>query len=110
MKELKKMIQERMDRFSFAQMTSNNNGKTSGSGTMGVYIIIISVLCFVYGCIEFRISGKADVMMYASANILVGAGLLGYRKSKEPENTELITPVDLPAAEPCEQPVPEAKP
>ena len=68
-------------KFSFAEMTSNSTGKTSGSGAMGVYIVIMSVLAFIYGCYEFHYSGKADIMMYASANILVGAGLLGYRKS-----------------------------
>lgn len=83
MTKLQKAIQENMNKFSFAQMTSNNGGKTSGSGTMGVYIIVMSVIAFLYGCYEFHHSGKADIMMYSSANILVGAGLLGYRKSKE---------------------------
>lgn len=69
-------------KFSFAEMTSNSTGKTSGSGAMGVYIVVMSVLAFLFGCIEFHYSGKADIMMYSSANILVGAGLLGYRKSK----------------------------
>ena len=70
-----------MMKFSIAQMTSNADGKTSSSGTCGCYIIVISVLAFVYGCVEFHSSGKADIMMYSSANILLGAGLLGYRKS-----------------------------
>lgn len=68
-------------KFSFAEMTSNSTGKTSGSGAAGIYIVGISVLAFVYGCFEFHWSGKADIMMYASANIVVGASLLGYRKS-----------------------------
>lgn len=70
-----------MMKFSFAQMTSNSDGKTSSSGFCGVYIIVVGMLAFLYGCYEFHTSGKADVMMYSSANILVGAGLLGYRKS-----------------------------
>lgn len=80
---MKEIIQENINKFSFAQMTSNSDGKTSGSGAMGVYIIIFSVLAFCYGAVEFHYSGKADVMIYSSANILVGAGLLGYRKSQE---------------------------
>jgi len=79
---------EMMGKFSFSQMTSNSDGKTSSSGTMGVYIIIMSVLAFVYGCFEFHYSGKADVMMYSSANIIVGAGLLGYRKSVDKTSIE----------------------
>lgn len=75
-------------KFSFAEMVSNATGKTSGSGAMGVYIVIMSVLAFVYGCFEFHWSGKADIMMYSSANILVGAGLLGYRKSQDPAKKE----------------------
>ena len=74
--------------FSWAEMTSNSTGKTSGSGSMGVYIVIMSVLAFIYGCFEFHYSGKADIMMYSSANILVGAGLLGYRKSVDKTSIE----------------------
>lgn len=68
-------------KFSFAELTSNTTGKTSGSGFCGVYIVVVGMLAFIYGCFEFHCSGKADIMMYASGNILVGAGLLGYRKS-----------------------------
>lgn len=77
-----------MMKFSFAQMTSNSDGKTSSSGFCGVYIIVVGMLAFLYGCYEFHTSGKADVMMYSSANILVGAGLLGYRKSVDKTTIE----------------------
>lgn len=71
-------------KFSFAQMTSNNTGKTSGSGTMGIYIVALGVLMLLFGAWDFSFkTEKPDIMMYASANILVGAGLLGYRKKKE---------------------------
>jgi hypothetical protein len=83
MTKLQQIVQDNINRFSFAQMTSNKDGKTSSSGTMGVYIITMSVIAFLYGCYEFHSSNKTDIMMYASANILVGAGLLGYRKSKD---------------------------
>ena len=75
-------------KFSFGEMTSNSSGKTSGSGAAGVYIVGISVLTFVYGCFEFHYSGKADIMMYASANIVVGSSLLGYRKSVDKTSIE----------------------
>lgn len=70
-----------INKFSFAEMTSNNTGKTSGSGFCGVYIVVVGMLAFIYGCFEFHWSGKADIMMYSSANIALGVGLLGYRKS-----------------------------
>ena len=75
-------------KFSFGEMTSNSSGKTSGSGSAGVYIVFVSVLMFVYGCFEFHWSGKADIMMYSSANIVVGASLLGYRKSVDKTSIE----------------------
>lgn len=75
-----------INKFSFPQLVSNSNGKTSGSGFCGVYIVVLSMLTFIYGCYEFHISGKADIMMYASANIIVGSGLLGYRKSIDKNN------------------------
>ena len=76
-------MKDMINKFSFSQMTSNSDGKTSSSGTMGVVVIILSMLAFCFGAVEFHYSGKADVMMYSSANVLVGAGLLGYRKSKD---------------------------
>lgn len=84
-----------INKWSFAQMTSNSDGKTSSSGTMGVYVIVLSMIGFLFGCVEFHFSGKADIMMYSSANVLVGAGLLGYRKSK----AENIIPTELPKEE-----------
>lgn len=86
-------LKENINKFSFGQLTSNANGKTSGSGTMGVYITVLSGLAFLYGCYEFHISGKADIMMYSSANIVVGCGLLGYRKSVDKTTIENQTPV-----------------
>jgi hypothetical protein len=90
-----------INKFSIAQMTSNNNGKTSGSGTMGIYIIVFSVIMLLFGGWVFYKKSQADVMMYASANILVGAGLLGYRKSKEGTGMDPIAP---PAEQPVDQP------
>lgn len=94
MANIKEIVQANMNKFSFAQMTSNKDGKTSGSGTMGVYIIVLSMIAFLFGCVDKAyLSKTTDIMMYSSANILVGAGLLGYRKSKEGSG-EPITPED----------------
>jgi hypothetical protein len=79
-----------VNRFSFAQMTSNSDGKTSGSGTMGVFICFIGSLAFLAGVVGSLTSDKTpDIMMQAIIFTGIGAGLLGYRKSKDnSENLE----------------------
>jgi hypothetical protein len=80
MKQIKAMI----ERFSFAQMTSNENGKTSASGTMGILICIIGTLCFLMGCVDKMFLNKdIDVITQSIIFVGIGAGLLGYRKSRE---------------------------
>ena len=79
-----------VNRFSIAQMTSNSDGKTSGSGTMGIFICVIGSLAFLGGVIGSLISDKSpDIMMQSIIFTGIGAGLLGYRKSKDnSENME----------------------
>lgn len=73
-----------INKFSFAQMTSNSDGKTSGSGTLGVIAGLAAVLTFVYGVIDYSfISKNGDIMTQSIVVLTIGAGLLGYRKSKE---------------------------
>jgi hypothetical protein len=80
---MKKQIKAMIDRFSFAQMTSNENGKTSASGTMGVVICIIGTLCFFLGCVDKMFLNKdIDVITQSIIFVGIGAGLLGYRKSR----------------------------
>jgi len=84
-----------MNKFSFAQMTSNSDGKTSGSGAMGVYICFFGIIGFLFGCIDKALLSKtADIMMYSTGVITIGAGLLGYRKSKD----KLVIPTEEAAA------------
>ena len=81
---MKKKIIAAMDVFSFAQMTSNNNGKTSGSGTAGLYIIFIGGICFLLGCIDKMFLDKTvDIITQSIVLVGIGASLLGYRKSKD---------------------------
>lgn len=84
MKEfIKKQIAD-IKKFSFAEMTSNSDGKTSSSGTMGVLIITVGTLCFLLGSID-KIFINKDVDVISQSIIFVGMGvaLLGYRKSKD---------------------------
>jgi len=68
-----------INKFSFGQLTSNQDGKTSGSGTAGILICFIGAICFFYGCIR----NNTVIMTSALTMTTIGAGLLGYRKAKE---------------------------
>lgn len=91
MKEKITGIFEKLNQFSFAQMTSNGNGKTSGSGTMGVLTIVVGCLSFLIGVLHFSMAKDAtpDIMIYSTGVITIGAGLLGYRKSKDKIDIDL---------------------
>jgi hypothetical protein len=81
---MKKKIIAAIDKFSFAQMTSNSDGKTSGSGTAGLYIIFIGGMCFLLGCIDKMFLDKSvDILTQSIILVGIGASLLGYRKSKD---------------------------
>ncbi len=70
--------------FSFGQMTSNHDGKTSGSGSMGILICTIGSISFLLGVIDkLWITGAIDVMTQSIIFTGIGAALLGYRKGKE---------------------------
>lgn len=69
-----------IEKFSFSQMTSNHNGKTSGSGTMGVLICIVGALCFLIGCFDkVFINKDIDIITQSIAFTVIGATLLGHR-------------------------------
>jgi hypothetical protein len=73
-----------IDKFSFGQLTSNSDGKTSGSGTAGLYIVAIGGVCFMLGCVDKMFFGNnIDIVTQSIVLIGIGAALLGYRKSKD---------------------------
>ena len=77
-------INNMMSKFSWAQMTSNSDGKTSGSGTLGIVAGFAGVLAFLYGVVDYSFISKEGTIMTQSIVVLtIGAGLLGYRKSRE---------------------------
>lgn len=70
-------------KFSFAEMTSNQDGKTSGSGTMGVLICVNGCLGFIIGCVDKIFMGSdIDIITQSIVFVGIGAALLGYRKLK----------------------------
>lgn len=84
-----KRFRAEMERFSFSQLTSNSDGKTSGSGTAGLYIVFIGGICFFMGCIDkMFIGNNVDILTQSVILIGIGATLLGYRKSKDSNVSE----------------------
>ena len=84
MKEYIKKQIGNIKQFSFAEMTSNSSGKTSGSGTAGLYIVFIGGLTFLMGCVDKMFLNKdIDVITQSIVLVGIGATLLGYRKSKD---------------------------
>lgn len=91
-------IKEMMNKFSIAQMTSNGSGKTSASGTMGCLICTAAAVCFIWGAF----TKQTELVNQSIAYTAIGAGLLGYRKSKEgsPATKEEAPAPEQPAQEP----------
>ena len=80
-----------INKFSFAQMTSNSDGKTSGSGTMGILICTVGAICFLMGCVDkMFISKDMDVITQSIVFVGIGSALLGYRKSKESSSSATV--------------------
>lgn len=78
-----------MTKWSFSEMTSNNDGKTSSSKTSGFIIVVIGSLCFLLGCIDkMFIDDSIDIITQSVLFTTLGAGLLGVKNiyNKVPEN------------------------
>jgi hypothetical protein len=85
-----------IQKFSFGEMTSNDNGKTSVTSTAGAYIISIGGFCFLLGCIDKMFLDKTlDIINQSVAFTSIGVALLGVKnivqgrsKTQQPsENT-----------------------
>ena len=94
-----------INKFSFSQMTSNTNGKTSGSGTAGLYIVAIGGVCFLLGCLDKMFFTKTiDIVTQSVILIGIGATLLGFRKSKDAKlpTEEFTEPEESPESNVCD--------
>jgi hypothetical protein len=81
------------NRFSFAQMTSNGDGKTSASGSMGILICVIGCLSFLLGALDrIFFSHSIDIMTQTVVFTGIGAGLLGVKKWKAREKDPVVEP------------------
>lgn len=67
-------------KFSFSEMTSNSNGKTSSTAVAGLYITAIGGLCFLAGSIGVLFfESTVDVLEQSTILASVGAALLGVK-------------------------------
>lgn len=72
-----------LKKFSFAEMTSNSDGKTSASGTIACLICVVGTICFLIGCLDkIFINKDVDIITQSIIFVGIGASLLGLRKYK----------------------------
>ena len=92
-----------ISKFSWAELFSNGNGKTSGTAFCGIVICMVGSLCFLLGCIDkMFISSSIDVISQSIMFVGIGSGLLGFRKfvdSKKPESEPQSEPESEPSGE-----------
>ena len=70
-------------KFRFSETFNNSNGKTSGSGFIGVIMGLVSVLGFIVGLIGFFL-GLQDMVTVLEASLQLGllsSVLMGVRKA-----------------------------
>jgi hypothetical protein len=67
-------------KWSFGEMTSNTDGKTSVTSTSGFLIVVVGTLSFLLGVIDRMFIDKSmDVINQAVAFTMIGAALIGYK-------------------------------
>ena len=77
-----------ISKFSWPEMTSNETGKTSASGTIGVIISLVGALGFLFGIADKMFLNKSVEILDQSIFVIgIGVGLLGYRKGKDLNGT-----------------------
>lgn len=76
--------------FSFAEMFSNDSGRTSITKFAGFYIIMIGGFCFFLGCIDIMFLDKTvDIITESTVFTGIGAGLLGVKNIVNGQKTNV---------------------
>ncbi len=84
-----------LSKFNFAEIFSNDNGKTSGSGFAGVIICLICSVGFVAGIVDkMFLSHTPDIMNSCIGFATLGAALLGVRKVMQNKTATIDTTID----------------
>ena len=92
-----------INKFSWQQLVSNSDGKTSGSGTAGMLCVLVGLVGFFFGVEEFCRQGKNDIMSQSIIVITIGAGLLGYRKSHDGGLSKQVSAIEPEEGKPSDQ-------
>jgi hypothetical protein len=70
-----------ISKFSWAELFSNDNGKTSGTAFVGIVVSLVGTLCFFLGCVDkMWVTHSIDVITQSIVLVGIGAALLGVRK------------------------------
>lgn len=89
-----------IQKFSWSEMVSNGNGKTSGTAFAGLVICLVGTLCFLLGCIEkMFISTSIDVISQSIVFVGIGSSLLGLRKYMDSKNPQSTSESEIPPSE-----------
>ena len=77
------MMDYEKSKFRFSETFNNSDGKTSGSGFIGVLIGLTSILGFIAGTIGvyFKLPNVMELVDASIQFALLGGGLLGLRKA-----------------------------
>ena len=79
-KNLGNMISN-ITKFSWSELFSNDNGKTSGTGFVGVIVSLTGTLCFFLGCLDkMFFTNSVDIITQSIVLVGIGATLMGVRK------------------------------
>jgi hypothetical protein len=82
-----------IEKFSFGQLTSNSNGKTCPSATIGFFSGVVGLLGFICGIVDKFMHNSLDIMTQSIILLGIGATLLGhnlYMNGKFPEKVNLV--------------------
>lgn len=93
-----------ISKFSWAELFSNDNGKTSGTAFCGIIISMVGTLCFFLGCIDkMWFSHSIDIITQSIVLVGIGAALLGVRKVVGSKTTTDTSTTDAPSEESVQQ-------
>ena len=111
-----------IEKFSFGQLTSNSNGKTCPSATLGFFTGVVGLLGFIAGVADKFMHNSLDIVTQSIILLGIGATLLGhnlYMNGKFPEKINLVnddnctadvTKKDVvPVEKPVDEPVADVK-